>query len=74
MDWVPIFCFFFVFLLVFSGFALCSSCIEQPFVYITFLLIKKKKKFFSTNKEKRKKNVFERDKVGIRNVEMRVIK
>ena len=47
------------------------------------MLPKKKKKktkinevlqIFSTNKEKRKKNVLERDKVGIRNVEMRVIK
>ena len=40
--------FFFVFLcfpfLLFSRFALCSSCIEQPFIYISFLLIKKKKK------------------------------
>ena len=41
--------FFFVSLcfpfLVFSRFALCSSCIELPFVYISFLLIKKKKDF-----------------------------
>ena len=36
--------FFFCFpFLVFSRFALCSSCIELPFVYISFLLIKKKK-------------------------------
>ena len=31
-------------LLVLSGFALCSSCIEYTFVFISFLLIKKKKK------------------------------
>ena len=30
--------------LVFSQFTLCCSCIELPFVYISFLLIKKKKK------------------------------
>ena len=32
--------------LVFSRFALCSSsCIELPFVYISFLLIKKRKRY-----------------------------
>ena len=39
-----LFLFFLYFLLlVSSGFPLYSLCIEQPFVYITFLLIKKKK-------------------------------
>ena len=43
VDWfsiVFVLCFLF---LVLSRLALCSSCIEQSFVYISFLLIKKKK-------------------------------
>ena len=40
--WLSLMFFLHFLLLVLFGFALCSSCIEQTFVYISFLLKKKK--------------------------------